>query len=76
MAYANDIRTGKSAPTLAGFADRIAALYHAWAAAQLRRESYRRTVRELESLSDRDLADMGIHRAMIAELAAEAVAKA
>jgi uncharacterized protein YjiS (DUF1127 family) len=30
------------------------------------------TLRELNSLSDRDMADLGIHRAMISEIAYEA----
>jgi uncharacterized protein YjiS (DUF1127 family) len=37
-----------------------------------RRAVYSRTMRELQALSDRDLSDLGIHRAMIAEIAREA----
>lgn len=33
---------------------------------------YRATLNELGSLSDRDLADLGLHRAMIADVAREA----
>ncbi|MGR3756331.1 MAG: DUF1127 domain-containing protein [Tranquillimonas sp.] len=34
--------------------------------------TYRQTVRELESLSDRELADLGLHRAVIHSLARQA----
>ena len=37
---------------------------------------YRATLNELASLSDRDLADLGLHRAMIADVAREASYKA
>ena len=37
-----------------------------------RRRVYRQTVRELNELSPRDLADLGIHRSMIRRLAREA----
>ena len=37
-----------------------------------RRAVYRQTVRELEALSARDLADLGIHRSMIETVAHEA----
>ncbi|MDP5217837.1 DUF1127 domain-containing protein [Ruegeria sp. 2205SS24-7] len=33
---------------------------------------YRRTLSELSALSDRDLADLGIHRSMIRQIAMEA----
>jgi uncharacterized protein YjiS (DUF1127 family) len=36
---------------------------------------YRTTLAELENLSDRDLADLGIHRADIRDVAREAVAR-
>jgi uncharacterized protein YjiS (DUF1127 family) len=37
-----------------------------------RRDAYRRTVRELHACSDRDLADLGIHRSDIPRIAAQA----
>ncbi|WP_210528965.1 DUF1127 domain-containing protein [Rubellimicrobium arenae] len=37
---------------------------------------YRQTVSELASLTDRDLADLGIHRSRIQEIAAQAAARA
>jgi uncharacterized protein YjiS (DUF1127 family) len=37
---------------------------------------YRATLNELSSLSDRDLADLGLHRAMIADVAHDAAYKA
>lgn len=41
-------------------------------AALARRAVYRRTVAELRALNDRDLADLGVHRSQIANLAHEA----
>jgi uncharacterized protein YjiS (DUF1127 family) len=38
--------------------------------------AYRATLNELGSLNDRDLADLGLHRAMIADVAREAAYKA
>lgn len=35
-------------------------------------QRYRQTVRELESLTDRELEDIGIHRSQIREIAREA----
>lgn len=37
-----------------------------------RRRVYNRTLRELRALSNRELADLGLHRAMITRVAAEA----
>lgn len=37
-----------------------------------RRRIYRQTVRELNALSTRELADLGIHRSMITRIALEA----
>jgi uncharacterized protein YjiS (DUF1127 family) len=39
---------------------------------QARRAIYRQTLRELNALSGRELADLGIHRSMITRLAQEA----
>jgi len=41
-----------------------------------RDRAYRKTYRELDRMSDRDLADIGITRFMIADVAAEAAALA
>jgi uncharacterized protein YjiS (DUF1127 family) len=41
-----------------------------------RDRAYRKTYRELDQMSDRDLADIGITRFMIADVAAEAAALA
>ncbi len=41
-----------------------------------RDRAYRRTYRELDQMTDRDLADIGIPRFMIADIAAEAAARA
>jgi uncharacterized protein YjiS (DUF1127 family) len=38
--------------------------------------TYRATLNELGALSDRDLADLGLHRAMIADVARDAAYKA
>jgi uncharacterized protein YjiS (DUF1127 family) len=40
-----------------------------------RDRAYRKTYRELDQMSDRDLADIGITRFMIADVAAEAAAR-
>jgi uncharacterized protein YjiS (DUF1127 family) len=50
------------------FAERITALREAIA----QRTTYRKTVRELQELSNRDLADLGIHRSAIKSIAYEA----
>ncbi len=42
------------------------------AEASAQRKTYRTTVAELSQLSDRELADLGIHRAMIKSIALEA----
>lgn len=40
--------------------------------ARARRAVYRQTVNELSNLSNRELADLGIHRSMITRIATEA----
>lgn len=62
MAYISDILRPSIGETIR------AAMQHIRAAAA-RRAVYRQTVRELEALSDRDLADLGISRADITDLA-------
>lgn len=63
MALVHDVRT-----TETGFGALIAALSETLA----RRKVYRQTLRELKSLSNRELADMGLHRSMITRVAQEA----
>ena len=50
------------------FAERITALRETIT----KRRTYRKTVRELQGLSNRDLADLGIHRSAIKSIAYEA----
>lgn len=63
MALVQDIRITEAprGGLLAGLRDALA-----------RRKVYRDTLRELKSLSNRELADLGIHRAMITRVATEA----
>ena len=44
-----------------------------WRAAYARRRTFRRTLRELQDLTDRELADLGLHRASLRAAAHEAV---
>lgn len=50
----------------------VAALVRTLGTALARRRMYQRTVRELNSLTPRELSDLGIHPAMIHQIAAEA----
>lgn len=54
------------------FADRIAAFRADFNAARAKRATYRTTKNELSSLTNRELADIGINRSMINRLAMEA----
>ncbi|PCD77556.1 DUF1127 domain-containing protein [Pseudothioclava arenosa] len=63
MALVHDARTAET-----GFGALFSALTEAWA----RRKVYRQTLRELKSLSNRELEDMGLHRSMITRVAQEA----
>ena len=67
MAYVTTTRIARK-----GFADRLAYLKDAVLTAINQRRVYTRTVTELNSLSDRDLADLGISRLGIIEIAREA----
>ncbi|MDE3079231.1 MAG: DUF1127 domain-containing protein [Paracoccaceae bacterium] len=68
MAYANtSVRH-----TGFGFRDRVAALVRVFNEGVARRRVYRKTFDELSALSDRDLADLGIHRSLIAQVALDA----
>lgn len=67
MAYATDIRTADH-----GLLDRVSGTFKAFAAARAQRKAYRETVRELQALTPRELADLGISRSEILYLAREA----
>ncbi|MEJ6401477.1 DUF1127 domain-containing protein [Yoonia sp. 2307UL14-13] len=58
----------------AGFslAQRFAALRAEWVESAAKRKEYRTTFNELAALSDRDLADLGLHRSMIKAVAYKA----
>ena len=67
MAFAQDIRNIE-----AGIAHRISKAYHNTAMRMAERRLERRTYKELMALSDRELEDLGLHRAMIASIAHDA----
>ncbi|GAA3854416.1 DUF1127 domain-containing protein [Celeribacter arenosi] len=67
MAYANDIRTATPA-----YAARSNGFFATLAERFARYRVYRETVNELEALSDRDLADLGLSRATVKAVAYEA----
>lgn len=67
MAYVNSTRTGSVA-----LGDRFGTVLQALRLAIHRRGVFARTRNELNALSDRDLADLGITRAMIDAVAHEA----
>ena len=55
-----------------GLRDRVTALVRVYSEGAARRRVYRQTVAELSVLSDRELTDLGIHRALIRRVAIEA----
>ncbi|RMH42256.1 MAG: DUF1127 domain-containing protein [Alphaproteobacteria bacterium] len=67
MAFAQDTRVAHHS-----LADRAGALFRAAAEAYRRHRLYRQTLNELASLSDRELNDLGLSRAMIRGIAYEA----
>ncbi|NBD30097.1 MAG: DUF1127 domain-containing protein [Alphaproteobacteria bacterium] len=67
MAHISDIRA--HGPSLS---ERFASLRDALALRAAKRKVYRKTYDELSRASDRDLADMGIHRSMIPGIAKQA----
>ena len=69
MAYTTHTAGSTAAPSLWQRLGDLRATLNA-RAAQYR--LYRSTVSELASLSDRDLADLGLHRSMIRDVATEA----
>lgn len=68
MATASTNATLKQAPAF-GFAALIETAKTRFAHYRL----YRQTVNELSALSDRELADLGLHRAIVRQLAMQAV---
>jgi uncharacterized protein YjiS (DUF1127 family) len=67
MAYVNTTSAARK-----GFADRLVALRDTVLTAVAQRRVYLRTVAELNGLSDRELADLGISRLGITDIAREA----
>lgn len=67
MAYVNSSRT-----LTVGFADRMANIAKSIKLALHRRRLFSQTVRELNALTDRELADLGIHASMIRDIAKQA----
>jgi uncharacterized protein YjiS (DUF1127 family) len=67
MAYVNSSRAAQSAVS-----ERAFGLFAGFSAAMQRRRVYMQTLNELRSLSERDLADLGIARSMISEIARDA----
>jgi uncharacterized protein YjiS (DUF1127 family) len=67
MAYVNTNSAARK-----GFADRLVALRDTVLTAIAQRRTYLRTVAELNGLTDRELADLGISRLGIADIAREA----
>ena len=66
MAYVNNTRT--ASPALA----EVGGIFKSIKVALERRAVYARTVRELNGLTDRELADLGISRVSIRDVAAQA----
>lgn len=67
MAYVNSTPFARK-----GLADRLAALRGLVLTAIAQRRTYAQTVAELNALTDRELADLGISRISIPEIAREA----
>ncbi len=67
MAYVNTTRAGMAQRTT-----RMSGIFAHLGDALARRRVYRRTLEELRQLSDRELADLGISRLNIADVAREA----
>lgn len=62
----------RNAAEALGFAGRLSAAIQRMQENRARRFVYRQTFRELNALTNRDLADLGINRAMIDTMAHEA----
>ncbi len=72
MAYATDINTASHGAS----ASRFSALVHTLRTGLAKRKLYSNTLNELQSLSDRELADLGLHRSMLRRVAYEAAYEA
>ncbi|MFD1882322.1 DUF1127 domain-containing protein [Paracoccus pacificus] len=72
MASVDNIQSGYAAPNASGFFGRLATTIEHLNEFRAKRAVYRQTVRELNELSDRDLADLGLHRSSIRSVAREA----
>lgn len=68
MAFASNTTNARSTNLSA----RFAALTADWRAALERRRVYRQTLNELLALSDRELADLGLHRSQLRSIAWQA----
>ncbi len=62
------------APTFGGLTGAFATLRRTLAEKARRAHAYRQTYNQLDAMTDRDLADIGISRLQIAEIAEEAAA--
>ena len=67
MAFVNSTRAQNI-----GFADRLGTIAKSVKLALHRRRLFNQTVRELNALTDRELADLGIHGSMIKDIAKQA----
>ncbi|MFT6605007.1 MAG: hypothetical protein ACJA2X_000183 [Halocynthiibacter sp.] len=67
MAYVHSVRTAD-----AGITDRISAVFKDLGERYSQYATYRKTLRELGELSNRELADLGIHRSSLRAIAIEA----
>jgi uncharacterized protein YjiS (DUF1127 family) len=67
MGYVNSSRAASSS-----FPDRISAVANSIQGALARRRMFNQTACELNALTDRELADLGIHRADIRQIAMQA----
>ncbi|WP_395541974.1 DUF1127 domain-containing protein [Neotabrizicola sp. sgz301269] len=67
MAYVNTSRVAAAQPT-----ERFSGFFAGLGAALARRRAYSRTLTELRQLTDRELADLGISRVSIVDVAREA----
>lgn len=67
MAYVNSTRSATIS-----FSDRLGNIAKSVKLALRRRRLFNQTVRELNTLSNRELADLGIHASMIRQIATEA----
>lgn len=73
MVVLHDIHSGPQ--SRASLFARVAGVFARVQQARARRAIYRQTLRELDALSNRDLADLGLSRGMIQSVAYEAAYK-